>query len=54
MNGIRWGLCCLFKEEPIHFGVRQAVHLAKFDRRHQLTLLVADHTGQRQGAAGGH
>ncbi len=39
MNGIRWGLCCLFKEEPIHFGVRQAVHLAKFDRRHQLTLL---------------
>ena len=40
MNGIRWGLCCLFKEEPIHFGVRQAVHLAKFDRRHQLTLLT--------------
>jgi UV DNA damage endonuclease len=39
-NGIRWGLCCLFKEEPIHFAVRQAVHLAKFDRRRQLTLMA--------------
>lgn len=39
-QGIRWGLCCLFKEEPIHFGVRQAVHLAKFPRNRQLELLT--------------
>ena len=38
-QGIRWGLCCLFKEEPIHFGVRQATHLAKFPRARQLELL---------------
>jgi UV DNA damage endonuclease len=40
-SGIRWGLCCLFQEEPIHFGVRQATHLAKFDRTRQLALLSA-------------
>jgi UV DNA damage endonuclease len=39
-SGIRWGLCCLFKEEPIHFAIRQAAHLAKFDRHRQLTLLA--------------
>jgi UV DNA damage endonuclease len=41
MNGIRWGLCCLFQEEPIHFGVRQATHLGKFDRNRQLAMLSA-------------
>jgi UV DNA damage endonuclease len=40
-SAIRWGLCCLFREEPIHFAVRQATHLAKFDRQHQLELLSA-------------
>jgi UV DNA damage endonuclease len=39
-SGIRWGLCCLFKEEPIHFAIRQAAHLAKFDRSRQLTLMA--------------
>jgi len=41
MNSIRWGLCCLFKEEPIHFAVRQATHLGKFDRKRQLEMLAA-------------
>lgn len=41
MTAIRWGLCCLFKEEPIHFGIRQATHLAKFDRNRQLEMLSA-------------
>jgi len=41
MNGIRWGLCCLFQAEPIHFGVRQATHLGKFDRSRQLAMLSA-------------
>lgn len=40
-QGIRWGLCCLFKQEPIHFGIRQATHLARFDRAHQLQMLSA-------------
>jgi len=39
MTAIRWGLCCLFKEEPIHFGIRQATHLAKFDRNRQLEMV---------------
>jgi UV DNA damage endonuclease len=38
---IRLGLCCLFKEEPIHFAVRQAVHLGKLDRTRQLAQLSA-------------
>ena len=38
-QGVRWGLCCLFKEEPIHFGVRQAAHVSKFLRARQLELL---------------
>ncbi len=37
---IRWGLCCLFKEEPIRFAIRQAAYLAKFDRARQLALLA--------------
>lgn len=41
MNRIRWGLCCLFKEQPIHFAIRQATHLRKFDRTDQLTMLSA-------------
>ena len=41
MTAIRWGLCCLFKEEPIHFGIRQATHLAKFDRNRQLEMVSA-------------
>jgi len=41
MNAIRWGLCCLFKQEPIHFGIRQATHLAKFDRNRQLEMVSA-------------
>ncbi len=40
-GGIRWGLCCLFQEEPIRFAVRQATHLARFDRHRQLALLSA-------------
>lgn len=40
-NNIRWGLCCLFQEEPIHFAVRQAVHLQKLERDHQLAQLAA-------------
>jgi UV DNA damage endonuclease len=40
-SGIRWGLCCLFREEPIRFAVRQATHLARFDRSFQLALLSA-------------
>lgn len=39
--GIRWGLCCLFREEPIRFAIRQATHLARFDRVRQLALLSA-------------
>ena len=41
MNAIRWGLCCLFQAEPIHFGVRQATHLSKHDRSRQLAMLSA-------------
>lgn len=40
-SGIRWGLCCLFREEPIRFAIRQATHLARFDRARQLALLSA-------------
>jgi len=40
MSAIRWGLCCLFREEPIHFAIRQATHLAKFDRTRQLNMLA--------------
>jgi len=40
-SGIRLGLCCLFKEEPIHFGIRQAVHLEKLERKLQLAQLAA-------------
>lgn len=40
MSAIRWGLCCLFKEEPIHFAIRQARYLAQFERGRQLTLLA--------------
>ena len=39
--GIRWGLCCLFKEEPITFAIRQATHLGKLDRPRQLAQLSA-------------
>ena len=39
-QGVRWGLCCLFKAEPIHFGIRQAVHLVKLPRSRQLELLA--------------
>lgn len=39
-KGIRWGLCCLFVNEPIRFGVRTAAHLKKFDRARQLALLA--------------
>ncbi len=39
-EGIRWGLCCLFVNEPIRFGVRTAAHLKKFDRDRQLALLA--------------
>ena len=38
---IRWGLCCLFVEEPIRFGIRQATHLGRFDRVRQLEMLAA-------------
>ena len=38
---IRWGLCCLFVEEPIRFGIRQATHLSRFDRGRQLEMLAA-------------
>jgi UV DNA damage endonuclease len=41
MNRIRWGLCCLFKEEPIHFAIRQATHLRKFNRTDQLAMISA-------------
>ena len=41
MTATRWGLCCLSKEEPIHFGIRQATHLAKFDRNRQLEMVPA-------------
>lgn len=40
-SGIRWGLCCLFKEAPIRFGVHQATHLTKLERNRQLELLSA-------------
>lgn len=40
-TGIRWGLCCLFRDEPIHFGIRQAAHLGRFERSRQLALLSA-------------
>lgn len=40
-HGLRLGLCCLFKEEPIRFAVRQAVHLGKLDRTRQLEQLSA-------------
>ena len=39
-KSIRWGLCCLFVNEPIRFGVRTAAHLKKFDRARQLALLA--------------
>lgn len=38
---IRWGLCCLFVEEPIRFGIRQAAHLGRFDRGRQLEMLAS-------------
>jgi len=38
-SGIRWGLCCLFKEAPISFALRQATHLGKLDRALQLKQL---------------
>ncbi len=47
-NGIRWGLCCLFQEEPIRFAIRQAVHLGKLERLDQLAQLAATllHNGE--------
>ncbi len=39
--GIRWGLCCLFVQEPIRFGIRQAGYLSRFDRGRQLEMLAA-------------
>jgi len=46
--GIRWGLCCLFQQEPISFAVHQATHLGKLDRPGQLAKLSATilHNGQ--------
>lgn len=35
----RLGLCCIFKEAPIAFRTRQAVHLKKFKRQQQMELL---------------
>ncbi len=35
----RLGLCCIFREAPIAFRTRQAVHLKKFNRQRQMELL---------------
>lgn len=36
---IRFGLCCLFKNEPIKFRHATATHLQKFDRKTQIARL---------------
>lgn len=36
---IRWGLCCIFKEEPITFRRTTAAFLSKKDRKDQLRYL---------------
>ncbi len=39
-NNLRFGLCCLFREEPIRFYIHQAVHLGKLERNQQLAQLA--------------
>ena len=39
MKGIRFGLCCLFREYPIRFRTRQAKYILKFERDRQLEIL---------------
>lgn len=39
MKNLRLGLCCVFKEYPIHFRIKQAKYLMKFSRREQLDIL---------------
>lgn len=39
MENIRFGLCCVFREHPIRFKIKQAKYLKKFDRKLQLELL---------------
>jgi UV DNA damage endonuclease len=36
---IRWGLCCIFKEQPIRFRKTTATFLSKSDREDQLGIL---------------
>ena len=36
MKNIRLGLCCLFREQPIRFRIKQAVYIMKFSREEQL------------------
>jgi UV DNA damage endonuclease len=36
---IRFGLCCIFKKEPIRFRRTTAKHVQKFPRAHQLRLI---------------
>lgn len=38
---IRFGLCCIFNEQPIKFRQTTAKYLSKFDRREQLDRLSA-------------
>ena len=36
----RLGLCCIFKEQPISFTVRQAAYISRFGRSEQLTKIT--------------
>jgi UV DNA damage repair endonuclease len=38
-GGIRLGLCCIFRDEPIRFRATTAKYLLRFDRREQLQKL---------------
>lgn len=41
MKKIRLGLCCIFKDYPIRFRIKQAAHIVKHDRKEQLEILSA-------------
>lgn len=39
MNNIRLGLCCIFKDYPVRFRIKQAAYITKFERKDQLAIL---------------
>lgn len=38
-KNLRLGLCCIFREQPVHFHLKQAKYLMRFDRGQQLKIL---------------